>query len=775
MILYIAEKASVGRALAGVLPGEKAKDENGFIKCGGDVVAWASGHLLESYDPEDYDAGLKKWSFDALPIFPEKWKRKEKQSSKKLLAGLKKLLKEADAVVNAGDADREGQFLIDEILEYCGWKGVTKRLRLNDMNPGAIREALKNMKNNADFIGEYLAGQGRDIADWLAGINLTRYCTLSAREAGFDVLFSVGRVQTPTLGLVVNRDKEIENFIPKLYYAVSATLRLPDNRQITGRWQPKTGQEGLDGEGRLIDKNVREALLDKTADSGEITSVEKKAHKKAAPLPYSLPKLQMDMSRKYDITDTLKHVQELYESGYVTYPRTDCQYLPEGHHAEAPLILDAISAACPGVMRDVARSIRSERKSPAWNDKKISEHHAIIPTAKVPLENALSDEERKAYDLIALRYAIQFLTEHEYEQTIVTFAAGTETFRATGRTVIVEGWKLWEKDDGDTEKEKNKGGGEEDETAKMPSVETGESGSVTTTAEEKKTTPPKRFTYDTLLAAMNGIHAYVTDPEIKKRLREMDGIGTAATQESIIAKLLDAKRGYLKKQNKQIISTPIGRALIGLLSFGKGAILVKPDLTALWEQKLTAVEKREMELSAFVAEVSSMLRECIGEKLLEVPDLPEIPKVAKAEMTEKKCLSCGEFMNLVPRKDGTGKFFSCPACKSTFSVGGDGEALPKAEAIETECPQCGGKARQHKGQYGLFWKCKDCGGTFSDVNGKPVVKEKAPEAKCPVKKCKGAARKYKSKSGESWYWWCPVCKNYFDDTDGKPDIREKRK
>lgn len=170
-----------------------------------------------------------------------------------------------------------------------------------------------------------------------------------------------------------------------------------------------------------------------------------------------------------------------------------------------------------------------------------------------------------------------------------------------------------------------------------------------------------------------------------------------------------------------------------------------------------------------------MLRECIEGKPLEMSDLPGIPKVAMAETTEKKCLSCGESMKLVSRKDGTGKFFSCSACKSTFSVGDDGEPLPKAEAIEADCPQCGKKARQYKGQYGLFWKCKDCGETFNDVDGKPIVREKAPEAKCPVKKCKGAARKYKSKSGDGWYWWCPVCKNYFDDIDDKPVIREKRK
>ena len=333
MILYIAEKPSVGRAIAAVL-GKQTKDESGFLCCGDDIVAWAAGHLLESADPEDYDEKWKKWSADTLPIIPLKWKRTPKKTRKndngggvharKLLSELGKFLKKADFVVNARDADRQGQTLIDEILEYFGWKWPVKRLRINDVNPEAVRKALKEMRDNSAYIGEYRAGQGRDMADWLAGINLTRYCTLLARGSGYDIqMFSVGRVQTPTLGLVVNRDREIENFVSKPFWALSATLFLSGKRSLTAKWQPKEGQPGLDEEGRLISREVCGQIREKTGDYGVIEKAEKKHCKKSPPLPYSLAKLQIDMSKKYDITDTMTHVQGLYEAGYVTYPRTD--------------------------------------------------------------------------------------------------------------------------------------------------------------------------------------------------------------------------------------------------------------------------------------------------------------------------------------------------------------------------------------------------------------------------------------------------------------------
>jgi DNA topoisomerase-3 len=793
VILYIAEKPSVGRAIAAVLPGGQKKDESGFILCGRDVVAWAAGHLLESADPEDYDSSFREWNPETLPILPSKWKRIPKKTRKgdggggaharKLLSGIGKLLKKADSVVNAGDADREGQFLIDEILEHHHWRGPTKRLRINDVNPDAVRKALREMQDNSKYIGEYLAGQGRDMADWISGINLTRYCTLLARGAGYDIqMFSVGRVQTPTLGLVVNRDREIENFVSKKYFALSIRLSLSHRRSLIAKWMPRDDQEGLDEEKHLIFQEICEQIREKTGTYGVIEKVEKKPHRKSPPLPYSLPKLQIDMSKKYDITDTMMYAQNLYERGYITYPRTDCSYLPEGQHSQAKSILDAISVSGSQDIMNLIQQTSLTRKSPAWNDSQIAEHHAIIPTTKVPIAHALSDGERKAYDLIALRYAIQFLPDYEYEQTIVTVTAGGENYRATGRTVTTGGWMLWEKEDESDKNAKGRGKEENDDvTHELPNVEESEGGELETFVEEKKTNPPKRFTYETLIAAMNGIHAYVSDPEIKKMLKDLDGIGTAATQEGIVKKLFDLKRNYLVKEKKNIISTPLGRALIDLLTATKhGSALVKPDLTALWERKLSAVEAGTLPLENFISEVSSMVSDIVTDSDSTVPELDGVQRggqTSKIEKTDKKCLKegCEGFLNLIPRKDGSGSFFSCPECKATYSADTDGNPVLKSPAIEADCPSpgCGGTAQQRNGQYGAYWVCKKCGNKFNDLDGKPVVKEKKfIEVQCPVKKCKGKAVQYPSKFNEgAFYWKCHTCGNIFDDVNGEPVVR----
>jgi DNA topoisomerase-3 len=735
MKLYIAEKSSVGKALAAVLPGEKEKGVN-HIRCGDDAVAWASGHLLRLFEPEEYDEGLKKWSLETLPIVPEQWKYRPVERTKALLAGLGALLKYADVVVNAGDADREGSLLIDEILEHFGWKGPTKRLRINDVNPDAIRKALSEMKDNSEFRGESLAGKARNYDDWLAGMNLTRYCTRHADMAGYDVMFSVGRVQTPTLGLVVKRDRDIENFVSKAYYTLSATLELnaadfsnQGKRKITGHLVPvnKAVPEDLPitPQGMLFKENCI-MLADKVRGKGEVTGVNKKAHRQAPPLTYNLAKLQMDVSRLYDITDALKHVQSLYEQGYVTYPRSDCPYIPEGHHGQARSILDAITSACPG-LRDILVGVDARRKSPAWNDSKITEHHAILPTVKVPIDGALSDIERKIYDLIAKRYILQFLPDHEYEQTVINFVAGGERFRASGRTVLVPGWKRWEGGD------KNDGEEESADLTILPSVSVGDVGEVEPTVEEKKTNPPKRFTYDTLLGAMNSIHLYVEDQEIRKKLKELDGIGTSATQENILTLLFD--RGYIEKRKKgrgpsQIFSTPTGRALIDLLSAGgKSAAFVTPDLTALWERNMTRIEKGELSLESFVGEVAGMVEEIVKEPL-HVPEISDLPKKKKR---------------------------------------------PAGETIEADCPLgCGNKARRYAGKYGYFWKCSCSPDViFKDAGGVPAVKEERLKAPCPVKACKGTAERIQKKDN-SFFWKCQVCQNFFDDENGQPLIREKK-
>jgi DNA topoisomerase-3 len=779
--LFITEKASVGRALANALPGEK-KRENDCIRCGYDTVAWASGHLLRLFDPEDYDSGLKSWSLDTLPVIPEHWQYKVSARTKSLLDGLGKLLKSADSVVHAGDLDREGQLLVDNILQYFNWQGPTLRLLINDVNPDAIRKALQNMKDNGHYRPTFWAAQARSCADWLTGYNLTRWCTLHAENAGYDPqgkVFSIGRVQTPTLGLVVRRDREIENFVSKPYYTLVCALNLSDGRQIVGRrkidkpgddnisTQTVTASTSSDSIEQPVSKEDCQLLCDKIRGKGEITGVDKKVHKKTPPLPYSLPKLQIDASRLYDVTETLLHAQRLYERGYISYPRTDCPYIPEGHHSQARLVLDAIAAACPD-LRDLLIGADASRKTSAWDDSRVKEHHAIIPTVKVPLEGALSEIERKIYNLIARRYSVQFLPDQEYEETTVEFSAGGEIFRASGRAVLVPGWTRWDREEETKEPENVQ--------STLPSVSVGETGEAEPVIEEKKTAPPKRFTYDTLLGAMNSIHLYVENPAIRKQLKELDGIGTAATQEGILALLFE--RGYVEKRKKQIFSTPAGRSLIALLSAGKSAIFVTPDLTALWEREITRIENGELSQEAFVAEVGAMVREIVKEPL----DLGKIQEISELPR-KKRCLTegCGGY--LVKKTGVYGPFFFCPACNRVFRER-VGEPAPNSvnassEAVEADCPLgCGKKARRFEGKYGPFWKCFCSPDVkFKDVDGKPAVPEERPplvSTKCPVKKCKGTAVRYKAKSDGRPFWKCATCNNFFNDADGKPVIREKR-
>jgi DNA topoisomerase-3 len=769
MNLYVCEKASVAKALSNVLPGVKMKDQN-FIRCGEDIVAWASGHLLELCEPEDYDPRYRQWGADTLLYVPEKWRYKEKPRTKALLAGLKKLikgLKDTDVIVNTGDADREGTTLIDEILDYCGWRGKTLRLRINDVNPEAIRKALGNIKDNGEYRGEYLAGQARMRADWLVGLPLSRFVTVSLRDAGYEAgVMSVGRVQTPTLGLVVERDRQIREFIPSPYFDLRASVILGGGGKITGRWMPSdSNSPRLDGEKRIIDREWAANLARKLENAeGVISSVEKKSRKIQSPLPYSLSKLQMAASRKYDITDALVHVQKLYEMGYVTYPRSGCEYIPEEHFPEAGRVIDAIRTGCPN-LAGMMNGVDPKQKSKAWDSSRITEHHAIIPTVRVPLNGALSETERKIYELICTRYALQFLPNYEYEETIVDFTANGEVFRATGRTVAHLGWQGWEKQNIEADDDT-------DGAEILPSAHQGETGTVLPSVEEKLTRPPAPFTYHGLIGAMNSIHTFVKDPAIRAKLKEVQGIGTEATQEGIIAVLF--KRGYLEKKKKQVFSTDLGRLLIDLLATGKASVMVRPDMTALWEGTMSDIERGGAALDGFLSEVGEMVRGIISGPLVIPTGISNLPGVSR----QPKCLTdgCAGFLRRIEKQGGS-PFFSCPICHTTFNDV-DGSPTPKkkssGEIVEAPCPLgCGRQARRFEGRYGRYWRCScSPNETLRDIDGAPAPPVQRVKAPCPVAGCKGSATRFTRKDG-GYLWKCAQCGNFFDDLDGVPIIREK--
>jgi DNA topoisomerase-3 len=491
---------------------------------------------------------------------------------------------------------------------------------------------------------------------------------------------------------------------------------------------------GLDGQKRITDRTFADSLVRKLDGvTGVVLSVTKEEHRISPPLPYSLPKLQMAASKKYDITDALAHVQKLYESGCVTYPRTSCEYIPEGHFSEAQDIIAAVRSGCPS-LSDMLGGVDLSRKSPAWNDAEIAEHHSIIPTSRVPLENALSGTERKIYELICARYALQFLADYEYEETAVVFGADGETFEAAGRTTKKLGWQGWEKSDETREKGKKQDEAEENEGGGgqiLPAVRQGETGSMRVSRGERETKPPKPYMYHALLASMNKIYVYVKDPEIRAGLKESGGIGTSATQEGIISTLFG--RGYIEKKKREIRSTELGRTLIDILNGGKSSALTRPDMTALWEGTMSGIEAGKSSLESFVADVAGMVREITSETL-NVPDVPGLER------------------------------------RKTASAA-------NAEVVESPCPLgCGKGARRYEGKFGFFWKCA-CSPdvTFRDVDGAPAAREARAEANCPARGCGGRAVRYTNKNDGRPFWKCRKCGGFFDGADGRPKTREAKK
>lgn len=738
MRLFIAEKPSLGRSIAAALPQPQVKGEN-CIFCGkDDVVTWAAGHILSLYEPQDYNPEHGQWKLEYIPHIPLEWKYKTRPDAETLHKTIKRYLDKADVVVNAGDADREGQLLIDEILDYYGYKGKTFRLLITDNNVTAIQTAIANMKPNESYRNLSEAGQARAKSDWLLGLNMTRLYTLLAKQNnnyGGSVL-SIGRVQTPVLGLVVRRDEEIDNFVSKPFYSILASFAgILD--AFTAIWQPSDTQGGLDEKKRLIDRSIADGIVERLVPikQGTVINVEKKLVKSIAPLPYSLPALQIDASRALGLSpsETLEITQKLYEAGIVTYPRSDCQYLPESKHHEASEIIAGAVKNIPD-FSGIAEKLNPSRKHKAFDDKKVTEHFAIIPTGKSAI---LKDNQSSIYQLIALRFLALFWPEdYEYYDSKIVVDLDGEKFQASGKEIVKEGWRVLLKNTIEQDKDNDKDSDAKNST--LPELKQGQKvDNEKVYIKEKKTTPPERFTEATLLAAMGNIHNYVLDDEIKKILKENDGLGTAATQADIINKLY--LRGYTVKKGKQILSTDKGRTLIHLLP----DILTLPDLTALWEKQMKSISVGEKTLPSFVSDVEHNLIELIKTAKQEKEKI-----VFAVEGTQLKsgktadCFACGKPLRFID--SAKGKFWACTNqdCKKTYS---DNKGKPQAPII---CPKCSNKPlRKMMGKNGAFWVC-ECGYTASDHNGKPQATRKC--------KCGALQKKNQSKNGKI-YWKCTEC------------------
>ena len=611
MRLFIAEKPSLARAIADVLPKPHSRGD-GFIKCGeNDYVTWCVGHLLEQAEPEAYNPIFKQWRLEHLPIIPDKWQLIPRKDVAKQLKTVEKLIHQADELVNAGDPDREGQLLVDEVFSYANLsvekRDQIKRCLISDLNPSAVEKAVQKLQPNRNFIPLATSALARARADWLYGINMTRAYTIRGRQAGYHGVLSVGRVQTPVLGLIVRRDFEIEHFQPKDFFEVVAHIQNEKTTEkstalftFTALWQPsKACEDYQDEDGRVLSQSLAKNVVKRIKQQpAEVMEYSDKREKETAPLPYSLSALQIDAAKRFGLSaqEVLDICQRLYETHkLITYPRSDCRYLPEEHFAERMAVLNAISTHAP-TYRTLPDILNMEQRNRCWNDKKVEAHHAIIPTAKNRTVN-LTQQELNVYTLIARQYLMQFCPDAEYRKSKITLNIAGGTFIAQARNLQTAGWKtLWGKEDND----------EEQQEPLLPRVKKGQilfcqKGEIIS----KKTQPPKPFTDATLLSAMTGIARFVQDKELKKILRETDGLGTEATRAGIIELLF--KRGFLYKKGKNIHSSEAGRILIQALP----DIATQPDMTAHWESQLTGISQKQTSYQQFMEPLTQMLPDLV--------------------------------------------------------------------------------------------------------------------------------------------------------------------
>lgn len=614
MRLFIAEKPSVAKAIAEEL-GVVRRDASSITCKDDNIVTWCFGHLLKQAEPDDYlpdniprtKKGKKIWRIQDLPIFPSEWivAPRDDAGVQRQLNAIGAFIKRADTLVNAGDPDREGQLLVDEVIEHFNARQSVERFWVSAVDPASIRKGLKALKKNADYAGMRDAARGRSRADWLLGMNLSRAYTLfNQPQFGKGELIAVGRVQTPTLTMVARRDYAVRNFKPQPYLTISAQLSA-DDKAFTAKWKPAEEQKGMDEEGKLlINLDIGKALIEKLSQekTAAVLKAETKRKKALQPKAYSLADIQIEASRLFGYTaeDTLNICQSLYEEHKITsYPRTDCSFLPESQHADAPGVLAAIARTFPATAAAVAKA-DSKIKSPTFNDKKITAHHGIVPVANSVPWDHLNDKEKNLYRLIAKRYIAQFYPVHEYDATEIQFNIGGENFTAKGNVVVKKGWKaLYATAPKPGDKKKK----DAEDDQQLPALKKDDTADVLgITGKEAQTKPPAYFTEGTLIAAMENIWRSFDDEKLQTQLKEAGGIGTPATRAAIISEL--RRKTYLEADGKILHCTDLGRSLLKKVS----PQIRSAVLTAKFEEKLKLVEKGDCNVNDFVADYEAFIR-----------------------------------------------------------------------------------------------------------------------------------------------------------------------
>ena len=600
MIVCIAEKPSVAKDIARIIGATSAHE--GYMEGNGYQVTWTFGHLCTLKEPHDYTPMWKTWSLTSLPMIPERFGIKliDQPSIKKQFAIIEGLMQKADRIVNCGDAGQEGELIQRWVMQKAGAKCPVSRLWISSMTDEAISEGFSQLKDQADYQPLYLAGLSRAIGDWLLGMNATRLYTLKYGQNR--QVLSIGRVQTPTLALIVNRQKEIENFKPEPYWVLATVYRATTFTATKGKFTSK--EEG------------EEAFKTIEGKPFTVTKVEKKEGKEQPPQLYDLTSLQVDCNKKfgYSAEMTLNLIQALYEKKYTTYPRVDTQYLSDDIYPKCPQTLNGLYQTKFGGQAVYAPFIKPIGGKPlkktkrVFDSSKVTDHHAIIPTGVVPQN--LSDAERNVFDLIARRFIGVFLPDCKFSTTTVLGEVDGVEFKVTGKEILEPGWRVVrEKPSESSENSDNSENSEKEdkEEKTLPTFVKGESGDHQPTLTEKWTTPPPYYTEATLLRAMETAGKFVEDEALRAAMKE-NGIGRPSSRAGIIETLF--KRHYIKRERKRLVATPTGIELIDLI---REELLKSCELTGIWEKKLRDIEHKKYDPQQFINELKEQITEIVND------------------------------------------------------------------------------------------------------------------------------------------------------------------
>ena len=624
MIVCIAEKPSVAKDIARIIGANSARD--GYMEGNGYQVTWTFGHLCELKEPDDYTPMWKRWSLSALPMIPQRFGIKliNDEGIKKQFSTIERLMQAADSIINCGDAGQEGELIQRWVMQKAQAKCPVKRLWISSMTDEAIKQGFAELKDQQEYQSLYLAGLSRAIGDWLLGMNATRLYTLKYGQN--KQVLSIGRVQTPTLALIVNRQKEIDNFEPEPYWVLATIYRNTQFTATSGKFTSK--EEGEKAFSTIAGKPFT------------VTDVSKKKGTEAPPHLYDLTSLQVDCNKKfaYSADITLKLIQSLYEKKFTTYPRVDTQYLTDDIYPKVPQILNGVSQAkimsqqkyLPLVQQLAASGKKLPKSKKVFDNSKVTDHHAIIPTGVPP--TGLTDMEANVYDLIAKRFISVFYPDCKFSTTTVIGEVVNEDgdkpekieFKVSGKEILEPGWReVYAKDvkandeedsqDGNTGGDAGNGANKKEnvEERTLPSFMKGESGDHTPTLTEKWTTPPKYYTEATLLRAMETAGKFVEDEELRAALKE-NGIGRPSSRAGIIETLF--KRHYIRRQRKNLMATPTGIELIDTIH---EELLKSCELTGIWEKKLRDIEHKTYDPGQFINELKEQINQIVNDVLAD--------------------------------------------------------------------------------------------------------------------------------------------------------------